>query len=242
MGASLGPRHARVAERLRAGAGHGQTAAMRSRKHVALAAGLGALAAVLVPATGAHAETFRHQDATGDVDVVDVRYSGGGTGSRTTSVDPAERLGDIQRFTVQHTRWSLSIATTLRAWDDENENGWSASVVTSAGERYEVSRVNPELAREPVRVRLERVREGGEGTAPVSCDGLRVSRTPDGVVAKVPTRCLRTPWKVRVGVLAANGYEVRPDQERYRGVADDALRDGGARTDRTPRLSPWIAR
>jgi len=68
------------------------------------------------------------------------------------------------------------------------------------------------------------------------CDGLRVSRTSSGMIAKVPTRCLGNPWKVRVGVNALTGYRASQGSGM-----DDAMRNGTV-TQNAPTMTPWIAR
>jgi hypothetical protein len=106
--------------------------------------------------------------------------------------------------------------------------------VTSKGERFDVSRFGS--GEYPRTVASYHIIHNGHG---ITCDGLVVSRTGSGVIAKVPTRCLDTPWKVRVGVLAHAEYN--DGAEPHWSGDDDVLRVG-AFTNRKAALSSWIAR
>jgi len=193
------------------------------------AAGLVALALAAGTATAAHADSFRHQDATGDVVVTT-------SGSPDeTHVDPMLALPDFYNLTVLHSRWTVSVATVLHSVDGYRST-WTATIVTSKGERFQViygrSNAGPSAL-----VYLSLVHNGFHR----KCDGLHVARTTPsstskGVIAKVPTRCIDNPWKVRVGVQDHTVYG--DDQARGH---DDVLRNG-AFTYYRPALSPWIAR
>ena len=171
--------------------------------------------------TAAHADAFRHRDATGDV-----RVTRGATDT-TGAVESTWRPADIQQFTVLHGRWALSIATTLRDLRGF-EDRWQARIVTSKGDTFYVNRLHLEGYPGP----FSTVARDGKH---FECDGIYVSRTTSGVIAKVPTRCLGNPWKVRVGVYAESTLSDADDTGH-----DDALLTG--RYADRPALSPWIAR
>lgn len=195
---------------------------------LAFAAGL---ALVAGSATAADAEGFRHQDATGDV-VVSTTGSPG-----SSHVEPLLALPDFQSLTVLHSRWTLSVATVLRAVDGYHAT-WTATIATSSGERFQVLYGRSDAGPSAL-VDVALIHNGYHRT----CDGLHVSRTTPGagskgVIAKVPTRCLGNPWKVRVGVQAQTVYG--DDATEHRGH-DDVLRNGTF-TYYQPALSPWVAR
>jgi len=185
---------------------------------VALAAGT---------ATAARADAYRHRDPTGDVLV-----STAGSSSPVRTLDHSQRRPDIQKLTVLHTRWTVSVATTLRGLDGIDDT-WTATVVTSKGDRFRFGRAVSTGASNPSMTFVFASRNGYHFT----CDGITTSRTSSGVIAKVPTRCLGNPWKVRVGDQADTTYNEIDDVNGY----DDALR-AGAFTDSKPALSPWIQR
>lgn len=177
-------------------------------------------------ATVARADSFRHHDAVGDV-VVTIPGSPG-----TSYVDPELRTPDLQNLTVLHSRWTVSVATALRGLESNGTSTWVATIVTSRGDRFDVNRGAAGWPGSMTGVTILR-----NGTH-VTCDGLYVHRTSAGVIAKVPTRCLGTPWKVRVGVLANARYG---SPKQAPGGHDDVLRTG-IFTYHQPALSPWIAR
>lgn len=189
-----------------------------ARTALTLTAGL---SVALGTAAAAHAGAFRHRDATGDVLVT---YQAHGIERiESRRLDP-----DVEQFTVTHNRWAVTVATTLRAFKTEN-NGWRAYLLTSKGERYQVSRGLNDAG---TKVTYYFFGPGG----PVKCAGVYASRTASGIIAKVPTRCLGSPWKVRVGVQASAEY-VRAQSS---GV-DDAMRDRGFSYSAIG-MSPWVAR
>ncbi|RNL80068.1 hypothetical protein [Nocardioides marmorisolisilvae] len=199
-----------------------------SRAAVALAA---AISFTVGTAAMSQADSFRHQDATGDVVVTTTGSPG------DTHVDPDLALPDFQKLTVQHSRWNVRVATVLRSVDGYGST-WTATIVTSQGERFQVTYGRSEAGPQAL-VHVSLVHNGYHST----CDGLHVSRTTPtatskGVIADVPTRCLGNPWKVRVGVQAHTVYS--DDAVEHRGH-DDVLRTG-AFTYYKPALSPWIAR
>ncbi|MFB9312834.1 DUF4124 domain-containing protein [Nocardioides plantarum] len=179
-----------------------------------------------VPA--AHAQTWRHTDATGDVVAQDQTDDGVAEPRVVRGVKQA----DVVRLTVQHGADVLQVATTLRAFGGP-DNSWDLRVVTSHGDTYD----------------FQRCEYSSDGTKSTSsrrngyryqCDGLRISRTSAGIVARVPVACLDIPYRLRVGVQARVIYPLVADP-RDRIAQDDALRTGKV-TARKPRLSPWIVR
>lgn len=201
---------------------------MTSRNMVRAAFALaGILSLAVGTTTVAQADSFRHHDATGDVIVT--RHPGGGT---THTVEPNQRRPDFENLTVLHTRWIASIATSLRGFDGIDDN-WSATILASNGDRFVVYRAVSTGSGDGFTPFFGLTRNGYR----LKCEGLYVSRTSSGVIAKVPSRCLGDPWKVRVGVLADTVYD------EYNDIYgdDDVLRNGGF-TDRKPALGPWIAR
>jgi len=200
---------------------------MTIRSLLAAAAGLVALALVAGTATAAQGDAFRHTEATGEVyvtltDTPDLSF-----------VATSETAPDFQNLTVLHSRWTLSVATALRGLEGAF-NKWAATIVTSKGDRFDVIRLGgAKYPRSTASYQI--VRNGYRFT----CDGLIVSRTPSGVIAKVQTRCLGNPWKVRVGVLARTDY--KGGSESHWVGHDDVLRDGAVSFYK-PALSPWIAR
>ena len=191
----------------------------------AVLSGCAALALAAGTATSAHADSFRHRDPTGDVSITSVSESG-----TKAYLDSRRPKPDILQYTVVHGRWTVSVATALRGLDAIDDD-WSATIVTSRGDRFEVYRADSSAE---IKTFFGATRNGYHFT----CDGITVNRTSSGVIAKVPTRCLGNPWKVRVGVQASSTYaECCPEVTGF----DDALRDG-AYTDRKPALTSWIAR
>ena len=196
------------------------TARIFSRAALALAAVLSLAAGT---SSGAYADSFRHRDATGDV-----RFIPSGSTVSGSYINPQKRDPDIEHYTVLHSRWKVTVATTIREVNPY-ANGWRAFIETSKGDHLIVSRSNDEFTGKP---ELGLVRNDG----PFTCRGIYVSRTSSGIIAKVPTRCLGNPWKVRVGVLVLSEYGCCGGSGY-----DDPLRNG-AITENEPRMSPWIAR
>ncbi|RNL79345.1 hypothetical protein [Nocardioides marmorisolisilvae] len=194
----------------------------------AVLAAVASLTLLAGTASAAHADAFRHRDPTGDVLISTADENG-----PHYSHDSRRRLPDIQQFTVLHTRWTVSVATALRGLD-AIDDAWSATVVTSKGDRFQVGRNVSTGSLDGFTPFVTASRNGYH----FKCDGITATRTRSGVIAKIPTRCLGNPWKVRVGVQASSTYaECCPEVTGL----DDALLNG-AYTDRKPALSPWIAR
>lgn len=190
--------------------------------------GLVVVGVVAATAPAAEADTFLHRDASGDVVV---QMTDNESGEQTYYAGPRRTAPDLVQLTVVHERSSLSIATTVRALN-EAANNWFVSIVTSKGDEFTLQRsIGPDIGTTPV-VLLTRNDERFE------CRGLHVSRTSSGIIAKVPTRCLGTPWKVRVGVQAISLDEKRPFELQ---AQDDVLRVGKVDYGR-PSMSAWIAR
>lgn len=185
-----------------------------------------ALTAAASPA--AHADAFRHRDALRDVVV---QRTDNETGATSSEVDSRRTSPDLEQLTALHSRYVLSIATTIRALNEE-DNAWISTVVTSTGDTFDLQRaIGADIGTTP-KVLLSR-----NGERVYDCDGLHVSRTSSGVIAKIPTRCLGRPWKVRVGVqmIAADKRDRLELQDQ-----DDVLRNGAFDFKR-PSLSAWIA-
>jgi hypothetical protein len=188
----------------------------------------GLLAGAIGAAPAATASTWRHSDPARDVLVT----SYDGREQSEPSVSPSFEQGDLVKATVQHTRWTLQVATTLREFDLPNYD-WRLTVVTSRGDRFVIRRSG----------------DSGDGPLPnditrngyeFECDGLRVNPTSSGVVARVPRSCLGTPYRVRVGVQTEVDEEIDPELHVGRAGADDLLRVGKV-TRHRPAFSPWIA-
>ncbi|MFB9312838.1 hypothetical protein [Nocardioides plantarum] len=173
-------------------------------------------------APSAHAETWRHTDATGDVRVAELEE--GTPDPLPSAVDRHERRGDITRVTATYTRDSLRVATSLRAFDNA-DNRIQVRIFTSHSSTFDLVHVRRGAQVTTAFTRSYRAQE---------CEGLRVTPTASGVVATVPRSCLVGAYRVRVGVLT-NTY----DRSYERGTRDDALRTGV--TSATPRLGSWIA-
>jgi hypothetical protein len=197
---------------------------MALRTGVALAGLSAALGLSMAAVPPAQADNWRHTDAAGDTLVV-TQF-----GPETPAVDPSVTQADITTMTVQHSRWSLKVATTIREFDAP-DSWWSLQVVTSRGDHFDLGR--GASSSEGV-VDTFITRNGDD----YGCEGMSIHRTPAGVVAKVPRRCLGTPYKVRVGVQTEAEYKDTPTSWR-RTAQDDALRT--ARFEfAAPRLGPWV--
>ena len=182
-----------------------------------------ALAAVLVlaAAPGAHAQTWRHTDASRDVVVQPYDET------QPLSVEVDRRRGDLTRVTARYDADALQVASAM---PDFCGNYWELRVATSRGDTFVVSRGISESEgcfESYVRVRRNSYR--------FTCEGVTAQRTASGIVARVPRTCLGSPYRVRVGLQLFTGMDV----ERGYGTSDDALRTGKV-TRRQPRLSPWI--
>ncbi|MBZ5734087.1 hypothetical protein K8Z61_06220 [Nocardioides sp. TRM66260-LWL] len=191
------------------------------------AAATATLALLAAGTVTAHADAYRHRDATGDVTVTSDTAAQG----TRTRVDPGQRNPDLTNLTIQHTRYKVTVATAARAYGGIDDN-WHARIVTSKGDRFDLTRSVSTGAEDPSKPFIGVTRNGYR----VSCDGIVVSRTSSGVIAQVPTRCLGRPWKVRAGVVAQVYY--RESGEGDQSGRDDVLRDRAAST--TPALSPWV--
>lgn len=202
---------------------------MRARRTRGVAAVVIALALIAAASPAAQADAFRRGDASRDVVV---QRTNNETGATSSEVDARRTSPDLERLTVLHSGSVLSIATTVRALN-EADNGWIGTVVTSKGDTFVLQRaIGADIGTTP-KVILAR---NGERVS--DCDGLHVSRTSSGIIAKIPARCLDRPWKVRVGVqmIAADTRNRLELQDQ-----DDVLRNGAFDLKR-PALSAWIAR
>lgn len=202
---------------------------MISRNPLRRAAGLGAAALVLTAglAPAAHAGTYRHADATGDVRVSSQNVGGGSVSDEGTQSGVIE--GDITTLTVQHTRDGVKVATGLRAVPPL-AHSWQARIVTSRGTNvYDLRRIVRDSG-----TTVELRRNGRL----VSCDGIRVVPTSSGIFGFVPRACLGTPYKVRAGVVVNALLADDSSDDTYTRGRDDALRVGNATIGR-PTLGSW---
>lgn len=179
--------------------------------------------ATVVTATGAHADSYRHSDPAGDGRVTLVGEEGQPGTDLGTS--PGVKHADITTMTLRHQAYRLDIAVSIRARPEY----WDAAIVTSKGERFSVVRSTADGS---VFTDLKK------GSRSLSCDGLRISTTPSGMLASIPRRCLGTPWRVRVSSFAE---WTGPDGKGgLVNVRDEAMRVGSTDVPR-PTYSPWVA-
>lgn len=179
------------------------------------------VAGLLVAAPAANADTWRHTDAARDV-IVD---------PYDDSRPPVPRVGrgDLTRITARHDAEALQVATSVTNYCG---SFWELRVTTSRGDRFVLSR--GVASSEGCFTSAVRVFRNGYR---FRCDGTSVQRTEAGIVARVPSSCLGSPYRVRIGVQLTTEDDYESGAQTY----DDVLRTGRY-TDDVPKLSPWIVR
>jgi hypothetical protein len=180
----------------------------------------------------AHAETWRYVDHAGDALVVDYYVDGTDTGPRVVR---SEKIGDITAETVTFTRDRLQVSMGVRSMA-ASDAAATLKIVTSRGDTYLVDYLrNDNTVGGPTFL----VRRNGYRYA---CDGITVDRTSAGLLFRVPTSCLDTAYRVRVG-LQTRMYYAPYDDDRVneREVRDDAYRSGKVDS-KALKLSPSIVR
>ena len=190
---------------------------------VSLATGL-----LLAAAPTAHAETWRHVDKAGDAVVTDYRLDGTAT---APAVLRSEKRGDITAETVTFTRDRVQVAMGARSMAAYDASA-ALRVVTSRGDSYTITYLNNDNTVDGPQFF---VRRNGYRYA---CDGMSGSRTRAGLLFRMPTSCLDTPYKIRVA-LQTRMYTVPFDDVDEREIRDDAYRTGKVDATKS-RLSPWI--
>ncbi|WP_170981586.1 hypothetical protein [Nocardioides dongxiaopingii] len=184
--------------------------------------------AVLASApTSAHAETWKHRDATGDVVVFDFEDEADEDGTPA----PANRTADIRSVSVRHA--ARAVRAVVRVRDLRRHDQVATVYLRGPGDRFG----GVQLTRVAGRTHVDSFVEV-EGTES-RCTGARGHLRPgaDRFVVVVPTDCLGRPAWVRVavsyGVVAPDGLGVALDD----GLRDGSRRDGGyGRTGWSPRI------
>ncbi|QCW52082.1 hypothetical protein FE634_19705 [Nocardioides dongxiaopingii] len=184
---------------------------------VALAAG----AALASAPTAAHAETWSHRDATGDV------VATGGESAPTAA--PTNRTADLHRVTITHTRGAVRVVARVH---ELRRTDQLATVQLRAPGLHLVTadlvRIDGGTAVHTHVETQDEVRECPSATG-------RFRLRTDTFVVTVPRACLGRPDWVRaaVGYVTIGGSDVGDEQV----ALDDGLRDGFRLA---PRWSPRI--
>lgn len=179
---------------------------------------------LLSAAPTAQAQTWRHSDAVGDVQVT--RYDDDGQLEEPV-VDPQERRGDLTNLRVTYTAQTLRMAISVRSQRIAIQDVL-IKVVSSRGYTY---RIVLEYFFENS---LSITRNGYR----YECDGLKATRTQAGYVVTAPRSCFDDAYRIRVGVQTDFSTD-NADEEGDAGTYDDVLRTGQYTKNR-PKLSPWI--
>ncbi|MFB9312835.1 hypothetical protein [Nocardioides plantarum] len=190
---------------------------------VSLTAGL-----LLAGGPAAHAETWRHVDKAGDAVVTDHRLDGTAT---RPAVLRSEKRGDITAETVTFTRDRVQVAMGARSLEEYDVSA-TLKVVTSRGDSYTLGYLDNDNTVGESKIFVQR--NGYRYT----CDGIAASRTRAGLLFRMPTSCLDTPYKIRVG-LQTRIYTTPFDDVNEREIRDDAYRTGKVDVKKS-KLSPWI--
>ncbi|WP_134766532.1 hypothetical protein [Nocardioides sp. 1609] len=199
----------------------------RRRTATALTALLPLLAgAVLAGApVAAHAETWTHHDATGDVVTASEP-------EETIRPDPANRSADIRRVTVSHAAARVRVVVRLR--DLQRGDQLSQVLLKMPSGDLAVA----QMLRMSGRTELDVSVLSDDPASDPECEDATGSLRPgqDRVVLSVPRQCLGEPRWVRVAALhmAVSG----PRDEVV--SVDDGFRDDGYRGGRGQALSPRI--
>lgn len=182
-----------------------------------------ATAATIGLAAPAHAQTWDHEDATGDT----WRLTADRDGSTVTPAPEATQT-DIATVSIKHSR---RITMTVTGVDFNRET--SGLIYEIRDGRREVW-IDQRVGADRMVPRFSAYSSRGE------CTGARgsVDRAADVATVSVPRRCLGQPDAVRAGVGVVT-YEV-VNRRRFVVLADDGLTDGEpegelVKSDRVPR-------
>lgn len=171
----------------------------------------------VLPLTAAHAESYGHHDAKGDVVAVTLDSAG---------KDPAVRDPDIRRVRVTHGSRRLSVLYFFRRLQDNHDtaHGYVVDIRTSKHQLFAVNLLSGAgMGRGLPSLDTRR--------GPVTCPGLvrHIDYPHAKVVLRVPRTCLGRPRALRagVGVVKVSGLSTldpSSTQAPNFGIyADDAL-------------------
>ena len=171
----------------------------------------------VLPLTAAHAESYGHHDAKGDVVAVTLDSAG---------KDPAVRDPDIRRVRVTHGSRRLSVLYFFRRLQDNRDtgHGYVVDIRTNKHQRFELDLFSGAGMGRGLPSLLTRQRH-------VTCPGMvrHIDYRHAKVVLRVPRTCLGRPRSLRagVGVVKLSGLSTlspgstqEPNLNIY---ADDAL-------------------
>ena len=142
----------------------------------------------VLPLTAAHAESYSHHDAKGDVVAVTLDSAG---------KDPAVRDPDIRRVRVTHGSKRLSVLYFFRHLEDNRDTGhaYVVDIRTNKHKRFSLGLFSGAgMGRGQVQLITRQ--------APVDCAGLvrHIDYPHAKVVLRVPRTCLGQPRSLRAGV------------------------------------------
>lgn len=193
---------------------------LTSRRRTRAATLLTALTLVVTPvvaAGSAHAGSWSHKDAKGDV----MRMSLSEIGE--VEKDPSDKATDITRISVNHGRGKVTV--TLKVRDVKGgDTALVGRLVTPDGDYLVTVMRSPDL-------RMFSIANlaGDEDAFAVRCRGKKVSfdTRRDRIRLTIPRTCLESPAWLRAGAALTRG-DLLADEENV--TMDDALRRGSKRS------------
>ena len=192
------------------------TSRRRTRAATLLTA-LTLIATPVVAAGSAHAASWSHKDARGDVMRMSIADDG------AVVKDPSDKATDITRISVNHGPGKVTV--TLKVRDVQGgDTALVGRLVTPEGDYLVTVMRSPDL-------RMFSIANlaGDEDDYAVPCRGKKVSfdTRRDRIRLTIPRTCLESPAWVRAGAALTRG-DLMADEENV--TMDDALRRGSKRS------------
>lgn len=171
---------------------------------------------VLATAGTAHAGSWAHRDARGDV------FRSSMSDDAVATADPADRTADITRFSVRHSARTVTLTLSLR--DLRGGDSMLVSRLVTPKNEYELAILRTADLR--MFSLVDAAAEGDE----LTCRGKRASYDTrrDRIRITIPRTCLGSPTWVRAGAGYARGNVFSSDESASLAF-DEALRRGSKR-------------
>lgn len=183
-----------------------------SRRRAAVLTALALLAAPVATAGTAHAGTWSHQDARGDV----MRFSMTDDGETITR-DPSDKTTDITRISVNHS--ARKVTVTLKVRDLTRGDAMVVGRLVTPKSDFSV------LVVRSAEMRMFTLTDQDADEVAVRCRGKKISLDAalDRIRLTLPRTCLGSPKWVRAGAALVRG-DLMSIESSF--TVDEALRPG----------------